>query len=146
MKIRKAVPADIDAMSMLLAQLFSIEQDFRPDNTKQRSGLEKLLAAPDAYAIVAEEQGAVVGMASLQLLISTAEGGRCGLIEDVVVDEPCRGRGVGNALMSHLLQWAGGKGLTRLQLLADRENQPALGFYQGLGWSVTNLTALRRHP
>jgi N-acetylglutamate synthase-like GNAT family acetyltransferase len=36
MKIRQATVEDIDAMSMLLDQLFSIEQDFTPDKTKQR--------------------------------------------------------------------------------------------------------------
>jgi GNAT superfamily N-acetyltransferase len=144
--IRQATVADIDSMSMLLAQLFSIEQDFSPDDSKQRLGLEKLLEASDAYLVVAEHDGDVVGMATLQVLISTAEGGLCGLIEDVVVSETCRGRGIGQALMDHLLQWAHKKELTRLQLLADRDNQPALVFYQSHGWSATNLIALKRQP
>jgi GNAT superfamily N-acetyltransferase len=135
---------DIDTMSMLLDQLFSIEQDFTPDYSKQRHGLEKLLAASDAYVVVAEDQGKVVGMATLQVLISTAEGGLCGLIEDVVVSESNRGRGIGQALMDHLIQWAHKKGLSRLQLLADRENQPALVFYQSHGWLATNMIALKR--
>jgi GNAT superfamily N-acetyltransferase len=131
-------------MSMLLAQLFSIEQDFTPDEAKQRMGLEKLLAAADAYVVVAEQEGVVVGMATLQILISTAEGGRSGLIEDVVVGESYRGRGIGKRLMEHLVQWAARQGLTRLQLLADRQNQPALMFYQSQGWSTTNMIALKR--
>lgn len=130
-------------MSMLLVQLFSIEQDFTPDYSKQRQGLEELLAGSDAYVAVAEHEAEVVGMATLQVLISTAEGGLCGLIEDVVVNESNRGRGIGQALMAHLVQWAHKKGLTRLQLLADRENQPALAFYQSQGWSATNLIALK---
>jgi GNAT superfamily N-acetyltransferase len=144
MKIRQATVADIDTMSMLLAQLFSIEQDFTPNHSKQRHGLEKLLAASDAYVVVAEYEGEVVGMATLQVLISTAEGGLCGLIEDVVVSESYRGLGIGKILMAHLVRWAEEQGLTRLQLLADQENQPALMFYQSHGWSVTNLIALKR--
>ncbi|MES9990871.1 MAG: GNAT family N-acetyltransferase [Candidatus Thiodiazotropha sp.] len=144
MKIRKATTADIDAMSMLIDQLFSIEQDFTPDQLKQRMGLEKLLAVPDAYLVVAEVEGEVVGMATLQILISTAEGGRCGLIEDVVVDKSCRGQGIGQALMDDLIHWADKKGVTRLQLLADRDNQPALDFYAKRGWSMTRLIALRK--
>jgi GNAT superfamily N-acetyltransferase len=143
-KIRPATSADIDTMSMLLAQLFSIEQDFTPDEAKQRMGLEKLLAAADAYVVVAEQEGVVVGMATLQILISTAEGGLSGLIEDVVVNESYRGRGVGKRLMEYLVQWAAKQGLTRLQLLADRQNQPALMFYQSQGWSTTNMIALKR--
>jgi GNAT superfamily N-acetyltransferase len=94
--------------------------------------------------VVAEQEGVVVGMATLQILISTAEGGRSGLIEDVVVSESYRGRGVGKRLMEHLVQWAAKQGLTRLQLLADRQNQPALMFYQSQGWSTTNMIALKR--
>ena len=71
----------------------------------------------------------IVGMATLQLLISTAEGGTAGVIEDLVVSESMRGQGIGQALLNHLCGWAEGQGITRLQLLADRDNQAALDFY-----------------
>jgi hypothetical protein len=89
-KIRQATAADIDTLSILLAQLFSIEQDFTPDQSKQRIGLEKLLGAVDAHVFVVEVDSEVVAMATLQVLISTAEGGRCGLVEDVVVKSSFR--------------------------------------------------------
>jgi ribosomal protein S18 acetylase RimI-like enzyme len=143
MKIRQAVVADIEAMSLLLNQLFSIEQDFTPDKEKQDRGLRLLLESTDAVAFVAEEESKILGMATLQTLISTAEGGRVGLIEDVVVDESCRGRGIGKSLLSQLLQWAEESGLKRVQLLADCDNQPALDFYQKEGWTLTSLKALK---
>jgi ribosomal protein S18 acetylase RimI-like enzyme len=141
--IRQATVADIDAMSMLLDQLFRIEQDFTPDKAKQRSGLELLLESPHAYLVVAVYRGEVVGMATLQLVISTAEGGYAGLIEDLVVSESHRGEGVGQEIMDHLTKWAADKGLSRLQLLADQDNRPALDFYHKQGWSMTRLIALR---
>ncbi len=145
-RIRPAVVADIDVLEHLLNQLFTIEQDFTPDSNKQRRGLELLLEASNAYVVVAMHEETIVGMATLQTLISTAEGGACGLIEDVVVDESQRGRGIGKALMNHLVSWADQKGLTRIQLLADRDNTGALDFYRKQGWCVTSLTALRRIP
>lgn len=42
----------------------------------------------------------IVGMATIQTLISTAEGGRVGLVEDVVVDESFRGKGIGKLLLA----------------------------------------------
>jgi ribosomal protein S18 acetylase RimI-like enzyme len=143
MKIRQAEVADIEAMSHLLDQLFSIEQDFSPDKDKQDRGLRLLFESEDAVAFVAEEDTRVIGMATLQTLISTAEGGRVGLIEDVVVDTDCRGRGVGKTLLSHLAQWAEKNGMKRIQLLADCDNQPALDFYQKEGWTLTSLKALK---
>ncbi|PVV07428.1 MAG: hypothetical protein B6D77_13945 [gamma proteobacterium symbiont of Ctena orbiculata] len=130
-------------MSILLDQLFTIEQDFTPDKAKQRTGLELLLQSPHGYPLVAEHQGKVVGMATLQMVISTAEGGYAGLVEDVVVSESHRGEGIGQALMEHLTKWAVDKGLNRLQLLADQANRPALDFYHKQGWLTTGLIALR---
>lgn len=146
MKLRTAVASDIESLQHLLEALFTIEQDFTPDREKQRRGLELLLETRNAHVVVAEEAGKVVGMATLQLVISTAEGGPAGLIEDVVVDESHRGRGIGQALMDHLSAWAGERGLTRLQLLADRDNGPALDFYRKQGWTTTRLIALRKDP
>jgi hypothetical protein len=44
-KIEPAVSGDIDALVALLDILFSIEQDFTPNVSAQRSGLELLLAS-----------------------------------------------------------------------------------------------------
>jgi GNAT superfamily N-acetyltransferase len=142
--LRPAEVSDIDGMSLLLSQLFAIEDDFVPDEAKQRRGLELLLETSDARILVAEVRGRVVAMATLQTLISTAEGGRVGLIEDVVVDHGYRGRGVGSILLEHLQEWAQENGLTRLQLAADRGNNAALEFYRGKDWKQTNLILLRR--
>ena len=47
---------------------------------------------------VAEIDGAVRGMCTVQLVISTAEGGLAGLVEDLVVDRTYRGQGIGGLL------------------------------------------------
>lgn len=141
--LRPAKQEDIDGMSKLLSQLFSIEADFMPDEEKQRRGLRMLLDALGAYVLVAEEQGSVIGMATVQVLVSTAEGGHVGLVEDVVVDHECRSKGIGSALLDQLKVWAEDNGLTRLQLAADRDNSDALGFYAEKGWKQTNLGLLR---
>jgi GNAT superfamily N-acetyltransferase len=142
-KIRPAIQTDIDAMSQLLSQLFTIETDYVPDEDKQRRGLQMLLDALGAYVLVVEEQGSIIGMATVQVLVSTAEGGHVGLVEDVVVDKEYRGRGVGAALLDQLTVWAEDNGLTRLQLAADRDNSGALQFYAAKGWMRTNLGLLR---
>jgi GNAT superfamily N-acetyltransferase len=77
-------------------------------------------------------------------VVSTAEGGLSALVEDLVVDEPERGKGVGRALLTGIEGWAFSRGATRLQLLADRGNAPALAFYAREGWSSTRLVCLRR--
>jgi GNAT superfamily N-acetyltransferase len=132
-------------MVSLLAELFSIEADFSFDPEKQRCGLAGLLERGDeACLLVCEREGEVVGMCSVQALISTAEGGKVGLVEDMVVAAPWRGRGLGSALLAAAEEWSAGQGMTRLQLLADATNEPALGFYRRQDWGETRLIALRK--
>jgi GNAT superfamily N-acetyltransferase len=65
-------------------------------------------------------------------------------VEDLVVAEEERGRGIGRRLLDAIEAWARAEGAARLQLLADRENAPALAFYARLGWRSTRLIGLRR--
>jgi GNAT superfamily N-acetyltransferase len=83
-------------------------------------------------------------MVTGQLVVSTAEGGASVLVEDMVVDGAERGLGVGRRLLDEIDRWAGERGATRLQLLADRDNAAALAFYDRTGWVRTRLVAVRR--
>lgn len=143
--IRSATSGDLGALVRLLDALFSIEADFRPDAERQRRGLALMLERPEERCVlVAERAGAVVGMVTVQLVVSTAEGGLSGLVEDMVVDAAERGRGLGRRLLEAAEAWAAAHGATRLQLLADRENAPALRFYEQMGWRPTQLVCWRR--
>jgi len=142
--IAPASEADIPELIDLLAVLFSIEQDFSPDTDKQRRGLAALLASPTGHiAIARDTTSRAVGMATAQLLISTAEGAPSAWIEDVVVQEDFRGKGLGRALLDAVLDWARNQGAVRAQLLADLDNAPALAFYERVGWRPTRLGARR---
>jgi ribosomal protein S18 acetylase RimI-like enzyme len=142
-RIRNAQPADLAGLVSLLAALFAIEDDFVFDESRQRLGLALMLANERGCVLVAETEGRVIGMCTGQLLVSTAEGGLSLLVEDVVVDEQWRGRGVGRLLIEAISDWARAKQVSRLQLLADRKNTPALDFYRSLGWQTTELICLR---
>ncbi|HVY07309.1 MAG TPA: GNAT family N-acetyltransferase [Burkholderiales bacterium] len=146
-RIERARADDIPALIDLLAALFAIESDFSPDRSAQRRGLELLLSLPDdrATILVARAQDErVIGLASAQLVISTAEGAASAWIEDVVVQESFRGKGIARQLLVGLEAWSRRHGATRLQLLADAGNAPALDFYRHLGWQATQLGAWRK--
>jgi ribosomal protein S18 acetylase RimI-like enzyme len=86
----------------------------------------------------------VLGMCTVQTLISTAEGGPVGLLEDLIVATDFRNQGIGAKLLAEAVNWAECQGLKRLQLLADKNNLPALNFYQKQGWNSTQLACLRK--
>jgi GNAT superfamily N-acetyltransferase len=143
MLIRCATPEDSDAMLVLLNQLFGVEQYFCFDAPTQHRGLAMLLASSLARVFVAEAEGVVRGMATGQLVVSTAQGGLSVLVEDVVVDEGWRRRGIGTLLLAELQRWASSQGAGRMQLLADRDNETGLMWYRRHGWQHTNLICLR---
>jgi GNAT superfamily N-acetyltransferase len=143
--IRCAAERDIEDLVALLEILFGIEKDFHADPERQRRGLALLLADPERCCVlIGERDGRVLGMVTGQLVVSTAEGGLSALVEDMVVDAPSRGRGVGRRLLEAIEAWARERGATRLQLLADRDNTGALRFYERMAWRRTGLVALRR--
>ena len=129
---------DIDAMAELLSGLFSLEADFTADRTRQLRGL-RLLLESDAVIICADIGGEVVGMITMQYLVSTAMGSRSALVEDVVIRSDVRRQGVGSALMQAALDRAAADGCRRLQLVADEANLRAHSFYRKQGWKSTNL-------
>ncbi len=145
-KIREAVSSDIPDLTGLLHDLFSIEEDFRFDEQKQKAGLLMLIESNDNEKVlfVAEKDKKVVGMCSAQALISTAEGGKAAMIEDMVIEKSARGNGIGKLIMNKIVSWAKGNGITRLQLLADKNNSRAISFYRKNDWRDTQLICLRR--
>jgi GNAT superfamily N-acetyltransferase len=145
--VRTARTADIEPLVGLLGQLFSIETDFHFDPARHARGLRLLLQAARqgrARVLVAEVDGEVVGMATVQTVVSTAEGARSGWIEDVVIHEDHRGKGLGSALTAAIERWAADSGIARLQLLADRRNRLALLFYDRHCFRQTNMLGLRK--
>jgi GNAT superfamily N-acetyltransferase len=136
---------DLPRLADLLAELFALEGDFTPERERQLRGLRAILDAPHSGRLfVLRVDGRVAGMANALITISTAQGGRVLLLEDVIVGRAYRGGGLGRQLVEHVLAWARGQGMTRVTLLADRDNRPALDFYRKLGFGSSAMTVLRR--
>ncbi|WP_235551175.1 GNAT family N-acetyltransferase [Mariprofundus ferrooxydans] len=143
-EIRTATTADLAGMTSLLGELFTIEVDFTPDVRRQRQGLAELMANDEATLLVAVIKNDIVGMCTLQPLVSTAEGGTVGMVEDLVVREAWRGRGIGGILLDAIEKVAQQQHMTRLQLLTELDNEPARRFYDKHLWENTQLIAMRK--
>ncbi len=143
--ITPATEADLDALADLLAELFTLESDFKPEREKQIAGLRLILDNPQIGKIfVLRVNESAAGMANALITASTAEGRRVVLLEDVIVNSAYRGRKLGRQLVEHVLKWATDQGMPRVTLLADRENKPALTFYDRLGFEPSAMRVLRR--
>jgi GNAT superfamily N-acetyltransferase len=141
-----AARSDIPRLVELLGELFSHEREFSPDPDKQREALEAILADRSRGRIfVAREGSELVGMASLLYTISTAEGGKAALFEDLIVDPKHRRKGVGSKLVNYVIQQARAEGVLRITLLTDLENDTALGLYRKLGFVDSPMQPMRLH-
>ncbi len=79
----------------------------------------RLLTAPGVTTVIALDNGNVVGFAQL-----FSDGELQAFLANLAVDERCRSRGTGRALVTEALRLAGGE---RIDLLSEDE---AVGFYE----------------
>lgn len=115
--------------------------------TATEAGLRESLFGPQrrAEAAIGFADDQPAGMAVFFHTYSTFLG-RSGLyVEDIFVEEPCRGKGLGKALMAYVARLAVERGCARLEWSVLDWNEPAIGFYRGLGakamdqWTVYRL-------
>ncbi len=140
-----ATADDLEPMADLLAELFTLESDFKPERHKQLAGLRLILDTPAiGQLFVLRVDGNVAGMANALFTVSTAEGRQVVLLEDVIVNAAHRGAGLGRKLIDHIQAWAAANGLPRITLLADKDNAPALAFYENLGFEYSAMRVLRK--
>jgi ribosomal protein S18 acetylase RimI-like enzyme len=139
-----AKPADLPRLVELLGILFESEAEFARDAEKQRAGLQAILAdASKGRIFVARDGRDVVAMASLLYTISTAEGGKAALFEDLVVAPEHRKRGIGAALLKHVVAQARAEGVLRITLLTDMQNERAQAMYRRVGFVGSPMKPMR---
>jgi ribosomal protein S18 acetylase RimI-like enzyme len=144
LELGAATREDLPQLVALLGVLFSQEAELVPDDAKQTRALEKILSDESVGRIqVARDAGKVVGMASLIYGISTAEGGLAASFEDFVVLPGYRGKGIGAALLQHVINEAKKQGVLRLTLLTDKQNTRAQALYRKLGFAESTMKAMR---
>lgn len=139
-----AKTADLARLVELLGILFESEAEFSADAEKQRAALQAILADPAKGRIfVAREGRDIVAMCSLLYTISTAEGGKAALFEDLVVAPEQRKRGIGAALLKHVVEQARAEGVLRITLLTDMQNERAQAMYRRAGFVGSPMKPMR---
>ncbi|WP_329003724.1 GNAT family N-acetyltransferase [Kribbella sp. NBC_00709] len=100
------------------------------DATEER--WRERLSAPGAYQVIATIDGTPVGMAG-----GFPEGEAAAELVSMWVAPAGRGKGVGNALMTAIEDWARGIGATVLELSVVPGNDPAHDLYERHGYVDT---------
>ena len=143
MEIRFARPQDVDGIISLLRQVGQVHREGRPDIF--RAGAQKyspeqvlsLLSSPDKPIFIAAEDAFVLGYGFCQLKEYQNEpviaDHKTLYIDDLCVDENCRGKGVGKKLYQEICRYAKLQGCYNVTLNVWSCNPSALKFYEKLG-------------
>jgi len=103
--------------------------------------LAEIMAHPGTTVLVARMDGLVVGL--LTLVVFRIPTGLRAWIEDVVVDEAHRGRGVGEALSRAALERAAEQGARTVELTSRPSRQAANRLYLRLGFHPRETNVYR---
>ena len=129
-KIRKAIQEDCHSMMQLIHELAVYEKAPQEVTVDFDHFVESGFGEnPVWYAFVAEAKNKVVGFALYYIRYSTWKGQRM-YLEDILVNEPWRGKGIGKLLFDQLLEEAKEKNLKGMVWQVLEWNEPAINFYK----------------
>jgi GNAT superfamily N-acetyltransferase len=129
-KIRRAKKEDCPRMLELVKELAIYER--APDEvTVTLRHFEESGFGPNPvwWAFVAEEEGFIHGFALYYIRYSTWKGQKM-YLEDIIVTEDARGKGIGALLMDALILEAKERNFTGITWQVLNWNEPALNFYK----------------
>ncbi len=136
--IRDANAGDVDALLRLLRQLDP--PDEAPDAPTARAAIDAVTRQPGMRLVVAEVGGAVVGALMMAILPNLSHHGMpwCQM-ENLVVDEAHRGRGIGRALMEWCEEAAREAGCYKLQFQSRNHRRISHRFYRRIGYQALTV-------
>jgi GNAT superfamily N-acetyltransferase len=140
LSFRRAHRTDLPVLVKLLADDFlgaQREHFSDPLVPGYLTAFEAIDADPDELLLVAEQDGAVVGLLQLSFLRHlTYQGGLRAHIEGVRTRSDLRGQGIGRQLMAYAIAKAKERGCYMVQLTTDKQRPDAIRFYETLGFEA----------
>ena len=132
LRVRPADTHDADPLARLCTQLGYPAQ---PSDMPVR--VERLQHDPNAQVLVADDDGAVVGLITTHLRHTMNHAAPLAQITLLVVDETRRGAGVGRQLVTAAESWARDCGCKRIVVTTALQRADAHAFYERMSYAHT---------
>ena len=145
MIVRTATARDIPEIVRLIRQLAAHDRVMPPDSDALARILGVLLAGSTVYVVAEASDGkALVGAMQLDFRLTTWEAAPYVYIEDFIVDEAHRGRGLGSAMLALAEDLALERGCVRMDLDVLQDSVDSQRFYVRHGFVDQKRLFLRR--
>ena len=141
MVVRDATIADAPALAPLLGEL-----GYPAAIDALASRLRRMLGRDDQRVLVAEREGAALGLLALHVFPVLAYDRDLAMIMALVVTESARGLGVGRALIERAEAIGKSLGASRLMVTTHVRRADAHVFYERLGFEFTGRRYVRAIP
>ncbi|MDQ6893567.1 MAG: GNAT family N-acetyltransferase [Acidobacteriota bacterium] len=132
-RVRRAAPSDGPRILELDRELADFERLRGPDGEEGRRLLSWIFEDERLEALVAEDEGTILGIALFYEGLGTFRAKPFLYLEDLVIAKAARSRGVGEALMAALAREVVSRGALRLEWTVLDWNEGAIRFYERLG-------------
>lgn len=142
-----AHPTDREAINAMAAQVHAMHVAWRPDIYEMAEELYPLERFQEAVRqrqlYVAKISGVTAGYVAVKIRNYDWPGvvkRKVMLVDELCVEELCRGQGIGMEMMADVRALAAAFGCTDLQLSVYPQNDAAVAFYQKCGFTIQNIT------
>ncbi len=135
-KILKEV--DEKAVTKIHKLIFQLANE---EITPNLEDFQNFLNLPNTYFFVAIAENEIVGIGTFVYYVIPT--GKKGWIEDIVVDENQRGKGIAEKLIRKMLETAKTIGMTQVNLTSSYSRIPANKLYQKIGFYTRETNVYR---
>ena len=132
--IRLAIPEDEEQCSKLLDVLAEATSD--SNNIFDLNTFNEVISNERGSLVIAEEEGKILGMASISFNLALRYNGEYCQLEELVVHKEARGKNVGGLLIEETLRLAKNRGCKEFGLYLLESTKHNQSFYEKYGFAV----------
>jgi ribosomal protein S18 acetylase RimI-like enzyme len=153
--IRKATASDYEALCTLFEEIDALHRDNLPHRFQKPPGPARsadyvagLILDEDVGLFVAQVEDQLVGFTCFRIRetspVPILVRRRYAFVDDLVVSEPHRRKGIGRELADKGHEWALSKGADSVELNVWTFNEGAIAFYRQLGYETASQRMVRQ--